>query len=662
MNLEGTPQGAVHRSMSTSAPTRREPASQVFEFFSREGLLSRWHPTFEFRPGQLQMARAVEAAMRDRRHLIVEAGTGTGKTLAYLVPALLSGKRVVISTGTKNLQEQLYFKDIPFLQRHIERPLKVCYMKGRSNYVCKAKLYDARALPILDGLSEVGEFETIAHWEAETETGDRAELKTLPEDSRVWPKIDARSDRCTGQRCKHFDSCFITAMHRRAYESDIIIVNHHLFFADLAVKDIEFGAIIPDYSVVVFDEAHEMEDTAAQYFGNSVSNLQVLDLTRDIRSVMRSRRLDLPNLTRAAEWLDESSTRFFQIFRGPDARVGFRGFDQLDQSHLEPYQQLLTALSLVGNGMRKESEAVGDFLPLFRRAGTISESLRLWVESPDREQVHWVERRGKIIALQACPIDVGPILREKLFGNIETVVMTSATLAVSGSFDFIANRVGLENPKTLIVEGGFDYQNQALLYTPPNLPDPRSDLFVERAAETIAQILAITQGRAFLLFTSHQQMRLLYDLLAPTLPYPSLLQGDAPKNHLLETFKETPNAVLFATSSFWQGVDVPGDQLSCVVIDKLPFAVPSDPVVSARIEKIKEEGRAPFFEYQIPQAAIALKQGFGRLIRSGSDRGLLVILDNRIRNKAYGRVFLESLPPYRLTASLQEVEDFFAAR
>lgn len=608
------------------------------------------------------MARAVEAAMRERRHLIVEAGTGTGKTLSYLVPSLLSGKRVVISTGTKNLQEQLYFKDIPFLQQHIDRPLKVCYMKGRANYLCKAKLYDARTLPILDGLSEVGEFETIAQWEPQTETGDRAELAVLAEDSRVWPKIDARGDRCTGQRCQYFDSCFVTAMHRRAHESDVIIVNHHLFFADLAVKDIEFGAIIPDYSVVIFDEAHEIEDTAAQYFGNSVSNLQVLDLTRDIRGVTRSRKLDLPNLARAVEWLDESSTRFFQIFRGPDARVGFRGFDQMEHSHLEPYQQLLTALSLVGNSMRKESEAVGDFLPLFRRAGTISDNLQTWVESPDKEMVHWVERRGKIIALQACPIDVGPILREKLFGNIETVILTSATLAVSGSFDFIADRVGLENPKTLIVEGGFDYQNQALLYTPPDLPDPRNDLFAERAAEAIAEILAITEGRAFLLFTSHQQMRLLYDLLAPTLPFPSLLQGEAPKSHLLERFKQTPNAVLFATSSFWQGVDVPGDQLSCVIIDKLPFAVPNDPVVSARIEKIRAEGRAPFFEYQIPQAAIALKQGFGRLIRSGSDRGLLVILDSRIRNKGYGRIFLDSLPPYRLTASLQEVRTFFSPR
>jgi ATP-dependent DNA helicase DinG len=608
------------------------------------------------------MARAVEAAMRDRRHLIVEAGTGTGKTLAYLVPALLSGRRVVISTGTKNLQDQLYFKDLPFLQRHFPRPLKVCYMKGRANYLCKAKLYEARTLPILDGLSEIGEFEQIAAWEEHTETGDRAELHALPEDSRVWPKLDARGERCTGQRCQHYDSCFVTAMHRLAYESDVIIVNHHLFFADLAVKDVEFGAIIPEYAVVIFDEAHEIEDTAAQYFGHSVSNLQVLDLTRDIRTVLRTRKLDLPNLSRAADWLDESSIRFFQIFRGPDGRTGFRGFDSLESAHMEPYQQLLTALSLVGTTMRKESEAMGDFLPLFRRAGALSENLQLWVESPDTQHVHWVERRGKIIALQACPIDVGPILREKLFGSIDTVILTSATLAVSGSFDYIAARVGLDQPKTLVVEGSFDYGQQALLYTPPNLPDPRSDLFVERAAEVIAELLRITQGRAFLLFTSHQQMRLLYDMLSPDLPFPCLLQGAMPKAHLLEQFKQTPHAVLFATSSFWQGVDVPGDQLSCVIIDKLPFAVPNDPVVSARIERIRTQGGEPFFEYQIPQAAIALKQGFGRLIRSGSDRGLLAILDSRIRTKNYGRIFLGSLPPYRLTSSLHEVEEFFSAR
>ena len=597
--------------------------------------------------------------MRERKHLIVEAGTGTGKSLAYLVPALLSGKRVVISTGTKNLQEQLFFKDIPFLQAHISRPLKVCYMKGRANYLCKAKLYDARTLPILDGLSEISEFEQIANWEERTQTGDRAELDILPEDSRVWPKLDARSDRCTGQRCTHFESCFITSMHRLAYESDVIIVNHHLFFADLAVKNEEFGAIIPDYAVVIFDEAHEIEDTAAQYFGNSVSNLQVLDLSRDIRGIVRARKADLPNLMRAVDWLEEASARFFQTFRGPEGRVGFQGFDQLQSAHVEPYQNLLTALSLVGNTMRKESEAIGDFLPLFRRAGTLSENLQLWLESPDSEHVHWVERRGKGISLQACPIDVGPLLREKLFGTIDTVILTSATLAVAGSFDFIASRLGVENPKTLVVEGGFDYEKQALLYMPPSLPDPRSDIFAERAAESIEQILAITEGRAFLLFTSHHQMRLLYDLLAPRLPFPTLLQGTAPKTHLLETFKETPNAVLFATSSFWQGVDVPGDQLSCVIIDRLPFAVPNDPVVSARIEKMRSEGKAPFFEYQIPQAAIALKQGFGRLIRSGSDRGILAILDNRIHTKAYGRVFLNSLPPYRKTSSIAEVREFF---
>ena len=636
--------------------------SRVFEFFSREGLLSRWHPAFEFRPGQLRMAQAVEEAMRDRKHLIVEAGTGTGKTLAYLVPAILSGKRVVISTGTKNLQEQLFFKDLPFLQRHFDRPLKVCYMKGRSNYLCKSKLYDAKTLPILDGLSEVSEFELIQKWELSTETGDRADLHALSEESRVWYKLDARGERCTGQRCSQFDSCFITKMHRVAFESDVIIVNHHLFFADLAVKDIDFGAIIPEYSVVVFDEAHEIEDTAAQYFGLSVSNLQVVDLTRDIRITLRSRHLDLPNLSRAADWLDDASRAFFRLFEGPEGRVGFNGFAGSKPNALEPYQQFLTALSLVGSSMQKETEAVGDFMPLFRRAQTLNETLRLWVESPDSEHVHWVERRGKGITLQACPIDVGPILREKLFAHVDTVVLTSATLAVSGSFQFIAERIGLENPNALVVDGSFDYQTQAMLFLPPQLPDPRSELYGERATETIEEILAITCGRAFVLCTSHQQMRFFYDALSARLPFPCFLQGSAPKTHLLEKFKQTPNPVLFATSSFWQGVDVPGEQLSCVIIDKLPFAVPNDPVVAARIDKIREAGGAPFFEYQVPQAAIALKQGFGRLIRNGSDRGLLAILDSRIRTKSYGKIFLDSLPDYRKSSSISEVEAFFAAQ
>jgi ATP-dependent DNA helicase DinG len=630
----------------------------MYRFFGPSGFLSQWHPQFEHRPDQLRMAKAVEAAIRERRHLLVEAGTGTGKTLAYLVPALLSGKRVVISTGTKNLQEQLFYKDLPLLRESWPQPLRVSVMKGRNNYLCRSKLHGASELAILDGLEEVREFEQIQQWESTTQTGDRAEVRGLAEDSRVWPKLDARADRCTGQRCSHFEGCFLTNMHRLARESDVIIVNHHLLFADLAVKDTDFGAIIPDYSVLVLDEAHEVEDVAGQYFGLSVSNLQVQELARDTRMLLRMLRRKDPQTDQALHLLDDASGAFFQKFSGPDGRVGGTVLPSLREGAAAAYADLLLALSLVGSGLQTRADGVADFAPLFRRAQTLHETLRTWMEDPGADQVHWVERRGRGVTLQSCPVDVSALLREKLFGAVETVIMTSATLAVGDSFDFIQNRLGVDAPVTLRVDGHFDYPRQAILYTPTGLPDPRSPQYAEVAMELLEELLAYTQGRAFLLFTSHQQMRAFHAGLRQRLPYPTLLQGSAPKHQLLTEFKETPHAVLFATSAFWQGVDVPGDQLSCVVVDKLPFAAPNDPVVSARVQRINSGGGDAFREYQVPQAAIALKQGFGRLIRSSKDRGVLAILDRRIRTMSYGRTFLESLPPYSQTTHLQDVAEF----
>ncbi len=630
----------------------------MYRFFSPDGYLAQWHPQYEHRPDQLRMAKAVEAAIKERRHLLVEAGTGTGKTLAYLVPALLSGKRVVISTGTKNLQEQLFHKDLPLLRDHWPNPLRVCVMKGRNNYVCKSKLYGAAELAILEGLEEVREFEQIAKWEATTQTGDRSEVQGLAEDSRVWPKLDARADRCTGQRCAHFEGCYLTNMHRVARESDVIIVNHHLLFADLAVKDTDFGAIIPEYSVLVLDEAHEVEDVAGQYFGMSVSNLQVQELARDTRMLLRMLRRKDPQTENALHVLDEASGAFFQKFAGPEGRLGGGVLPGLRESARAAYADLLLALSLVGSGLQARADGVADFAPLFRRGQTLSENLRTWMEDPGAEEVHWVERRGRGVTLQSCPVDVSGLLREKLFGVVETVVLTSATLAVSDSFDFIQNRLGVDAPVTLRVDGHFDYTRQAILYTPTGLPDPRSPQYAEEAMGLLEELLAFTQGRAFVLFTSHQQMRTFHAGLRERLPYPTLLQGTAPKHQLLTEFKETPHAVLFATSAFWQGVDVPGEQLSCVVVDKLPFAAPNDPVVSARVQRITANGGDAFREYQVPQAAIALKQGFGRLIRSSSDRGVLAILDRRIRTMSYGATFLESLPPYRRTSNLEEVAAF----
>ncbi|MCS7026667.1 MAG: DEAD/DEAH box helicase [Bryobacteraceae bacterium] len=628
-------------------------------FFSPRGLLSQWHPHFEFRAGQAEMAEAVEAALQERRHLIVEAGTGTGKTLAYLVPAILSGRRIVVSTATKNLQEQLFLKDVPFLQQHFSQPLRVCYMKGRANYLCLQKLFAAESAPLLDGLEEMADFEQIRRWAQHTETGDRAEISQLPEDSTAWTKLDARRERCSGQRCPQFERCFITRMHQRAQESDVIIVNHHLLFADLAVKDEDFGGILPEYTALILDEAHEIEDIAGNYFGLTVSNYQVLDLAQDLAAVSRQKQFASAELERNLVRLQESADRFFGLFGEAEGRRGFDQHDSFLRQYGQQYEEMLAALERIWTVLELIPNTIEEILPLLRRARDLHSAIRFWMESRDGKFVYWTERRGRGCFLQATPIDVSELLREKLFERLDTVILTSATLTVASSFDYVQSRLGIPGARTLEVASQFDYQRQALFYVPEHLPDPRSPGFLEQACQEIWRLLRASRGRAFVLFTSYQQMRAAYERLSARVDFPLLLQGAAPRHTLLEKFRETPHAVLFATSSFWQGVDVPGEQLSCVIIDRLPFAVPTDPVVEARMRFIRESGGNPFYDYQIPQAAIALKQGFGRLIRSRSDRGVLALLDNRIIKQRYGQVFFDSLPSYRFTRDWTEVEKFF---
>jgi ATP-dependent DNA helicase DinG len=633
------------------------------------------------------MAQAVEQALQEKRHLIVEAGTGTGKTLAYLVPALRSGRRVIISTATKALQEQLFYKDVPFLQAAIfpggERTLQVCYMKGRNNYLCRKKLYDLTRQPVLTGMEEIEEFRAVSSWEKTTETGDRAELAGLPETSRLWEKLDARTEACIGQKCSEFQHCFITEMRRRAAESDVIIVNHHLFFADLAIKqaaedDVPDVGVLPDCGAVVFDEAHELEDVATGYFGISLSNLRIEDLLRDIEACLRQKRLDGRRLLAAGHALRDRAQTLFSLLPPGEGRYEFAHRRQFLEEHGAEYLEVQRALERLRaelNAMEDKPDEAHNFA---RRAGELQVQLSFILESEDRNTVFWIERRGesasprrksgdaagrssRFVFLQATPIDVSQILRQALFESFETVVLASATLAVNGGYEYVKRRLGVDRARELVVPSHFDYAGQALLYISPELPDPRLPEFTGRAAETIRRILQITRGRAFCLFTSYGQMHAVYDRLEGELPFPLLLQGQAPRSALLEEFRSTPHCVLFATSSFWQGVDVQGEQLSCVIIDRLPFAVPSDPVVAARVRAIQEEGGSAFYEYQVPGAVIALKQGFGRLVRSLNDRGALVLLDNRILKKPYGRMFFNSLPPYRRTGDLSEVERFFAS-
>jgi ATP-dependent DNA helicase DinG len=668
-------------------------SSTLYQFFAPGGVLAHKHPAYEFRRGQLQMAQAVEQALEEKRHLIVEAGTGTGKTLAYLLPVIRSGKRVIISTGTKNLQEQLFYKDIPFLEQALlgvpasgdessKRRLSVCYMKGRNNYLCRKKLYDLTDQPVLSGLEEIEQYRAIAAWEKTTATGDRAELAELPETSALWHKLDARSEACIGQKCSEWERCFITEMRRRGMESDIIIVNHHLFFADLAIKLQAEGApdagILPEAAAVIFDEAHELEDVAGNYFGISISNLRVDDLARDVEASLQHNRMFSASLSGALGSLREKSQFFFSLLPPGEGRFAFETRREFLKENGDEFLALNQALIRLAGELEALPQKPEEVFNFVRRVQELQVQLSFAMESEDRNTVFWIERRGgrgranspqksrdtdksgrQNVFLQATPIDVGPILREHLWSKLDCAVLTSATLAVGGAFEYIRQRLGLEYARESVLPSHFDYESQALFYVPPDLPDARTPQFAALAAERIRKLLEITRGRAFVLFTSYAQMNDVYQRLLGELEFPMLRQGDAPKSALLEEFRLTPNAVLFATSSFWQGVDVQGEQLSCVIIDRLPFAVPSDPVVAARVKAIDADGGNAFFRYQVPAAVITLKQGFGRLIRSLHDRGLLVLLDNRILKKQYGRVFIESLPNYKKTTEMRVVEEFF---
>jgi ATP-dependent DNA helicase DinG len=646
--------------MAKEAVKEKSEKITVEGIFGPGGHLEKRHPGYEFRSSQLAMARLAEEAFEKHQHVIVEAGTGTGKTLAYLIPAIRSGRRVVVSTATKSLQEQLFQKDVPFLQKHFAPNLKAALMKGRANFLCRQKVHQMDGQAVLKGLDEIDWFTQIRDWEKLTVTGDRSELTFLPDDADLWNRIDARSDLCTGQKCSEFHHCFITAMHQRAQEADLIIVNHHLFFADLALRQDDFGSILPEYSAVVFDEAHEIEDVASDYFGRQLSSYRFEELSRDTESMLRVLRIESPALRRNVMRARERARAFFERFPEREGRYPFGAAERksfLEQNR-ENFDELCAAMKRVETELSALSPKPDEVIVLARRAAEVRRELSFLLESEEKSYVYWYERRGRGVFLAATPIDVSEILREKLFEQFDTVILTSATLAVEGRFDYLKQRLGVLPSAESVLPPEFDYASQALLYIPGDMPDVRNPSFAACAAREIERLLEISQGRAFCLFTSYAQMKDVYERVAARVDFPLLLQGTAPRTVLLDRFRTTPNAVLFATSSFWQGVDVPGAQLSCVIIDKLPFAVPSDPVVAARVRALMDDGRNAFAEYQVPEAVLALKQGFGRLIRTKSDRGILAILDNRIRRMQYGKIFIESLPAYTVTQDLAEVARF----
>lgn len=620
-------------------------------FFSPDGALSRLHPQYEPRPGQEAMARAVERVLETGGRLLVEAGTGTGKTLAYLVPAVAAGRRVVVSTGTKNLQDQIFEKDIPFLREAAGMRFRAVRMKGRDNYLCRYRFEQFSAQPLLEVREEAPFLPVLRAWSRTTASGDRAEVGGLPDGLRLWRDVNARADTCTGSKCPEYDACYVTRLKREAQEAQIVVVNHHLFFADLAIRS-AYGSVLPDYDTVVFDEAHLLEETATLFFGAQVSSAQV-------EEVARSAERGAGKGGGGAAALREASQAFFGAIRRDlrdlAGRVRFepptRGGPELDLEWAALSDALAEVARLASGNEASESVAV--------QADEVREGLEAVLDRGKPDHVYGVESRGRgTIVLSAAPIDVSSLLRERLFDGLHAAILTSATLAVGGRFDFFRSRLGLDEAETAVVDSPFDHARQAVLYLPRRMPEPREREFASRAIAEIRSLLSITEGRAFVLFTSHAALqRARVDLEEDG--WSLLVQGDAPKAALVETFRRTDRAVLLGTSSFWHGVDVQGEALSLVIVDKLPFDVPSDPLVAARIERIREAGGNPFAEYQTPLAVLELKQGLGRLLRSRVDRGILAVLDPRITTKAYGKTFLASLPPYRVVRDLEACAAFF---
>ncbi|MGO8970885.1 MAG: ATP-dependent DNA helicase [Myxococcaceae bacterium] len=634
------------------------------------GRLSQVLPGWEHRPEQLTLAREVERAFAEHRALVAEAGTGTGKTLAYLVPAALSGRKVVISTATKTLQDQLFHKDLPLLQKGLGLNIRATLVKGRANYLCLHRLERIEREPSLLGPGAEEAWAQVSAWAGRTETGDRAEL-ALPDDFAGWPRLSTTRETCLGARCPLHEACFVTRLRARAEVSDIIVVNHALFFADLALRTSRGSGegVLPRYDAVIFDEAHALEDAATEFFGVAVSSFRFEDLARDAQVALeptdeRSGMLAALALkVRAqAESLFSSAPRALGLQTESAIRLT-PGLLRPLGGQVEGVLEGLAALGAFAAGAEEpEVQALG------RRSNELSSELDFVRRAESQDHVYWAEGRGRGVALRAAPISVAEALREKLYGAVDTLVFTSATLRAGNSFGYFCRRLGLldeagepvHSLTQLAVPSSFDYSRQAALYLPTHLSEPNEPGFVHSVAAEVLSLTELTGGRAFVLFTSLRNMDAVHALLQHRLPWPVLKQGEAPKHALLEAFRAAPS-VLFATSSFWEGVDVPGEALSLVVMDKLPFASPGHPLTAARIEQLQAQGEEPFSAYQLPEAALALRQGFGRLIRSRADRGIVALLDVRVSRRAYGRLLVQSLPPARRFRQLAPLAEWFSA-
>jgi len=624
-----------------------------------DGPFTREVPGFVPRAVQQAMAAAVAAAIDERHALIAEAGTGTGKTFAYLVPALVSGKRIIVSTGTKALQDQLFHRDLPRVRSVLGARLSTALLKGRANYLCLHRLDQVRKDGRLASREEVAQLGTIHAWSTRTASGDRAELADVPEDSPLWPRVTSTTDNCLGSECPLFAECFVVRARRAAQEADLVVVNHHLLFADLAIKQEGFGEILPGAQAFILDEAHQIPELAGQFFSISLGMRQLTELAQDALAECAGVSGALALLQPAIDPLMPALRRLRLELERLPAKGAFALIER-DAAAMQELEGLRELLGALADALERHAERSRGLASVHERTLGFAARLAHLLDSSARDAVHWYELTPHGFTLHATPLDLAGPLRELREQSHAAWIFTSATLSVDRQFGHFARQLGLDDPHTLLLDSPFDYASQALAWLPTGLPEPADPTYTDRVVEAVLPVLEASNGRAFLLFTSHRALRRAAERLEGCVPYPLFVQGTAPRHRLLEGFRASGNGVLLGAASFWEGVDVAGEALSVVVIDKLPFAAPDDPVLVARLDALREAGLNAFTEWQVPNAVIALKQGVGRLIRDIHDRGVLVLCDPRLTGKGYGKAFLASLPPMPRTRRVEEVVAFFA--
>ena len=628
------------------------------DILGADGSLAARLPGFTPRRAQQEMAARIEQVLADYSVFVAESGTGTGKTFAYLVPALLSGKKILISTGTRHLQDQLYHRDLPLVREVLGVPVSTALLKGRSNYLCRHRLERVEGDGRLAGRRDQSNLTRIREWGGRTRRGDIAEMDTIPEDSDLWPLVTSTADNCLGGDCGHYDECFVNRARREALAADVVVVNHHLFFADLALREEGFGQLLPGVEAVIFDEAHQLPEVASNFLGLSLSSHQLVSLCRDSIAEDLKEHSGVAGLPAVAQSLEKAVADFRLAFGVEPRRDAWDKMENAKAVHAA-LAEMKTRLTDLSAGLDKAAGKGQGLASCARRASDLLDRLLTFGESAPADHVAWFETSARSFTLYLTPLDIAASFRSHTGNGKKAWIFTSATLAVKKSFAHFQAKLGLEQAETGLWDSPFDYARQTLLYIPPGLPLPSSPDYTDRVLDAAAPVLRASRGRAFILFTSHRALKAAAARLRDALDYPLLVQGDGPRSELLGRFRELGNAVLLGTSSFWEGVDVRGEALSCVIIDKLPFASPDDPVLQARATAMEQAGRSPFNDYQLPEAVIALKQGVGRLIRDENDHGVLVLCDPRLLSKGYGKTFLASLPPMPLTRSLEDVERFF---